>query len=270
MRRFIMALTILCMAFIYMPVLADDHPPYLQEGDLASADFFNDWFETFAKGLGEITPQDLLGIWDAVSVSNDVSMSNLSSLWTNVDNLCIVLEGSTVTFKDDSDGTYSLETSYPNPFSCYSYNEDSYQSNFNIINNLLVMEDGVEYDITYINKTKYILTFTEKMNTCVPASIKLTKINPPPDIPSYLALNLNGDDVEVSWTDNSDDEKGFRIYRRDGLDNEFLEIGTAAENETFYTDTPGTGKFYYRVFSYNDNGESLFGSNIEVIEITGQ
>jgi len=79
----------------------------------------------------------------------------------------------------------------------------------------------------------------------------------PPAAPSNLTLKGKRGGVEISWTDNSDDEDGFRIYR--GLSAGSLSlVYTTAPNTTAYVDNGLANKttYYYKVCSFNANGES--------------
>ncbi|QTA89953.1 Dockerin domain-containing protein [Desulfonema magnum] len=71
--------------------------------------------------------------------------------------------------------------------------------------------------------------------------------------PSGLtAQAVSETEITLSWTDNSDDETGFKIYRGDEL------ITTAATGATSYNDTGlacGTG-YDYQVVATNDVGDS--------------
>jgi hypothetical protein len=68
-------------------------------------------------------------------------------------------------------------------------------------------------------------------------------------------------DIALSWTDNSDNEDGFRIYRSTvaspSFPSDYSQIATVGANTTSYTDTGvGTGEFSYAVTAYNAAGES--------------
>jgi hypothetical protein len=79
----------------------------------------------------------------------------------------------------------------------------------------------------------------------------------PPAAPSNLKLKGKRGLVEISWNDNSDNENGFRIYR--GLTSSSLSlVDTVPANTTEYDDTGLATKttYYYKVCSYNANGES--------------
>ena len=65
----------------------------------------------------------------------------------------------------------------------------------------------------------------------------------------------------LSWTDNSNNEDGFRIYRSTD-DVNYSEIGTTAANINTYTDSTGVAStlYYYRVTAYNSAGSSTFSN----------
>jgi len=67
--------------------------------------------------------------------------------------------------------------------------------------------------------------------------------------------------INLSWTDNSIDEVGFRIERRTA-DSSFLEITTVGANTTSFSDTgllPYT-TYYYRVRAYNFTENSTYSN----------
>jgi len=71
--------------------------------------------------------------------------------------------------------------------------------------------------------------------------------------PNYLnASAANLTQINLNWTDNSNEELGFRIQRRTSTSG-YSEITTVGANTTFYSDTglePYT-RYYYRVQAYN-------------------
>jgi hypothetical protein len=83
--------------------------------------------------------------------------------------------------------------------------------------------------------------------------------------PSDLkVVALAPDQVSLSWSDNSADERGFYVQRsEDGITWE--KVGTVDANGEEYRDlglNPET-MYYYRVYAYNATGESM-GSNRDV------
>jgi len=80
-----------------------------------------------------------------------------------------------------------------------------------------------------------------------------------PENPSGLdSTVVSGSEVDLSWTDNSDDEDGFRLERKEGALGNWEEIADLPADSTGYSDTGldcGT-VYYYRVISYNAEGDS--------------
>ena len=68
--------------------------------------------------------------------------------------------------------------------------------------------------------------------------------------------------INLSWTDNSTNETGFKIERKTGTGT-FAVVGTTATDVTTFNDTglmPGT-IYTYRLYSYNTGGNSPTYSN---------
>jgi len=72
------------------------------------------------------------------------------------------------------------------------------------------------------------------------------------------AQAVSASQVKITWQDNSDNEKGFRILRRPSTSSTFTELATVGSNITVYFDNAVVyGKqYYYKVASYNDTGSS--------------
>lgn len=93
----------------------------------------------------------------------------------------------------------------------------------------------------------------------VPASAT-TLVNPaPPAAPSAVtATGLNQSTIRVNWTDNAASESGFRIYKSDDNDQNFVLLATVPANTTVYNDNglyPNLVR-YYKVSSFDLYGES--------------
>jgi hypothetical protein len=73
------------------------------------------------------------------------------------------------------------------------------------------------------------------------------------------ALGISGSQINLTWTDNSIDETGFKIERSPDGSN-FVQIATVAANATSYFDTgltPVTA-YFYRLRAYNGSGDSSY------------
>jgi alpha-tubulin suppressor-like RCC1 family protein/fibronectin type 3 domain-containing protein len=82
--------------------------------------------------------------------------------------------------------------------------------------------------------------------------------------PSASLLVINSSQIDLSWTDESPDESGFRIERKIGIDGTWGEIGTVGANATTYSDTTVSAPtvYYYRVQAFNAFVNSLYSDEI--------
>ena len=84
----------------------------------------------------------------------------------------------------------------------------------------------------------------------------------PPAAPGNLVANAVAcDQVNLTWTDNADNESGFRIERSSNGVN-FGEIGTVGADVTGYSDTTAVEStaYWYRVRAYNGAGNSAYSN----------
>ncbi len=88
-------------------------------------------------------------------------------------------------------------------------------------------------------------------------SLQITT-DPAPDAPSGLSVGEpTGTSLNLSWTDESDDELGFLIERHVSLD-VWTQVAAVDANETTYTDPDlvANREYTYRVRAWNANGTS--------------
>jgi surface antigen/PKD repeat protein len=82
-----------------------------------------------------------------------------------------------------------------------------------------------------------------------------------PVAPSDLAATaLSQSQIDLTWTDNADNEDGFRIERSLYESSGFAQIDTVSTDITSYSDTglsAGT-HYYYRVYAFNTVGNSAY------------
>ena len=123
-------LIVLASILLYYPISlmgADYETPHeFKSGDTISAEMMNELFENIKLSKTVILSSDLVGTW---SCKVSVSYSNTHDPgWTDDrDNLSSKLT-SELTFSADGDGTYSYQSSAPNPF--YSHDDRAIASGY--------------------------------------------------------------------------------------------------------------------------------------------
>ncbi|XVJ66420.1 MAG: hypothetical protein HEQ40_09775 [Lacibacter sp.] len=88
-----------------------------------------------------------------------------------------------------------------------------------------------------------------------------------PAAPSGLSANtVSFRQINLSWTDNSNNETGFEIWRSTNATTGFITVGTAAANATNYADSGlnANTTYYYRIRAIGQFGESAFTENLNV------
>ncbi|MBX3241125.1 MAG: fibronectin type III domain-containing protein [Chitinophagaceae bacterium] len=87
---------------------------------------------------------------------------------------------------------------------------------------------------------------------------------PVPTAPSNLvATTVSSRKIVLNWSDNSNNETAFEIYRANNANGPFAIIRTVAANKTTYSDSslaPST-TYFYKIRAINKNGSSAFDSN---------
>ncbi|MGH7601064.1 MAG: fibronectin type III domain-containing protein, partial [bacterium] len=84
-----------------------------------------------------------------------------------------------------------------------------------------------------------------------------------PTAPSSLTASaVSNSQINLVWTDNSNNEQGFKIERTTGAADTYAEIATIGANVTSYSNTglsPNT-EYFYRVRAYNAGGHSDYSN----------
>lgn len=89
-----------------------------------------------------------------------------------------------------------------------------------------------------------------------------------PAAPTNLAGSAteNGEfyDIELTWTDNANNESGFKIYMRPSP-GVYAEVGSTDQNVTSYLlEEVGSGTYYFYVRAYRADGESIKSNHVTV------
>jgi titin len=83
---------------------------------------------------------------------------------------------------------------------------------------------------------------------------------------SLTATAVSASQINLAWTDTSNNETGFKIERStDGVT--FTQIGTAGTNAASYSSTGLSSgmRYYYRVRAYNAAGNSSYSNAASAI-----
>ena len=88
-----------------------------------------------------------------------------------------------------------------------------------------------------------------------------------PEAPTDLSVAVSSlGNTSISWQDNSDNELGFRIFRKGNGDLDYRVIGTTGENITIFIDNDlldSNKEYEYAVTAYNSAGDSEYSNKIE-------
>lgn len=83
----------------------------------------------------------------------------------------------------------------------------------------------------------------------------------PANAPSTLVVtSISTTRIDLTWTDNADNEAGFIIERGDALVGPFSVVGSAPKNATAYSDLGllPNRTYFYRVAAWNSRGNSAY------------
>src|SRR6202043_1556414 len=93
------------------------------------------------------------------------------------------------------------------------------------------------------------------------SSVSFATTLPPARPTNLTSAAVSSSQIKLSWTDNSNNETGFKIERsRDGTT--FVQKYAVGVNVTSYTDSmrQASTKYYYRVCAYDSGGNSGYSN----------
>tara|TARA_A100000171_G_scaffold45481_4_gene49279 strand:- start:6582 stop:8510 length:1929 start_codon:yes stop_codon:yes gene_type:complete len=85
----------------------------------------------------------------------------------------------------------------------------------------------------------------------------------PPATPGRPNTSVSGGTVNLTWSDNSNNETGFEIRRQQRVGRAWTNttvIGTTGANDNSFSDSPGNGRWRYSVRAINGAGTSSWSS----------
>ena len=125
-------------------------------------------------------------------------------------------------------------------------------------------DSGLSHETYYFYK---VYATNDDGNSGYSNTIKAKTLKPAPAAPDSLSvINITKTSVDISWTDNSDNENGFNVIRSAYIDSGYTQAGTAGANtNTFHDDGLSPGTFYfYKIGAYNENGSSEYTEALKI------
>ena len=274
----LIALVISFSAFADDLKVADD----FKKGDLLSSDTFNQIFDTLEEINRTVKEDDIFGTWNCSSIASRLLpptsevdgwvkkgfLWELSSSQVNF-KAPIGMGGTTQSQSAENTVKYpaNVSTSSPSPFFVIN---DSSSGTYSVYNGMLfikgvsgsnpgiVDENWVDvYEIDLISTDRMSLTNRYSTTTGIPKYLICDISAAVPASPSNPSASNSLGTVTINWMDNSENEDGFRIYRKKSSDEEYVLVDTVTTNSYIDSNiTEGQGYNYY-ITSFNANGESL-------------
>ncbi|MBN1676687.1 MAG: fibronectin type III domain-containing protein [Kiritimatiellae bacterium] len=126
-------------------------------------------------------------------------------------------------------------------------------------------DTGLPADTKFYYRVKAHNAYGESAYTAVTNATTLAESDPQtiPTAPAELsATAMAADRIDLSWTDSSDNEDGFKIDRRQSGLTEWVQIAAVASNTVSHSDTglPASTLFYYKAKAHNGAGDSLYSN----------
>jgi hypothetical protein len=233
-----------------------------KEGDIISAATFNQIFGTLQKLNRTPIDADLVGTWscNAITTRNTDGWTNKGAFF-QLENAQVTLTSSGSSSSIES--PYAISTSAPSPFKRTS---GAFSGVYSLFDNMIFTKISGETDsriflVDIKSETKIDFIFQETSAQSFPANyssyISCNSAVAVPAAPTTTTATNAQTTVNVTWTDQSSDETGFKIYRRLSNATEATQLATAVTASPYVDSTITEGQTaYYSVSSYNANGES--------------
>ena len=89
-----------------------------------------------------------------------------------------------------------------------------------------------------------------------------TQSNPPGAPTNLGATATSSSQINLAWTDNANNETGFKIERKTGTGGTYSQIATVGANVTTYSNTglSANTNYFYRVRANNSSGDSAYSN----------
>lgn len=259
-----MFFTILFLFIMQFAIARPFQLPRFNPKDAISSKVFNEIMQRLEKTQQTADDDFLSGTWSCTAIASALAESDAGSHWSFSSNQLYLTTSDTITFQN------TIISSNTNLFNVRDTNALS--STYELKDGLLMFKYnlglGGSGDVTSIMEIQKLggdkIRLINIDGSAQFAHLICNKQNLPPLPPSKLTSELSSNQVTLSWTDNSDDETEFKIYRKNGVTENFTEVTTTTSNS--YSESLSTGTYWYRVVSVNSNGES-YSSNVVKVDV---
>jgi len=290
-RALITIVILICLSFTIFA--ADFKTPHrFKPGDVISADVLNEIFDYIDSTKKTLVPLNLVGSWKCTKYTTYMGPSAMIPPGYKVSsgNLFISMDTLSLNISQSSDGSVQWRSPSRNAFAgifkMYNASDvlvngrygdecvgngiiDAIEGDFAVSSNNCLSDLSGFGPAIYTYKLDVNKISDTRMRLSIPATACLLcdLQNVSPTEPLNLVVSNNNKNINLSWTDNSNDETGFKIVRRDTLDGNWVEVGSTEANTNSFSETvTSAGTYWYRVKAYNNNGHSL-GSNVVKVSI---
>ncbi|NVO20851.1 MAG: DNRLRE domain-containing protein [Bacteroidetes bacterium] len=194
----------------------------------------------------------ILRIYATTSLAVDMNIHQVSDAWTELG----------ITWNNaPAEGTIVATTSLLAAAGYYEWDITSY------VQSQLAGSDKIISVVVYsATVTSGTINFTSREAATNKPELVVTATSTTPAAPSNLsATAFSSGHVDLSWTDNSDSETGFRVERKTGSGT-YGEIAVVGSNVASYSDltTSANTTYTYRVRAYNTFGNSDYSNEASV------
>jgi hypothetical protein len=102
-------------------------------------------------------------------------------------------------------------------------------------------------------------------------NISTTTIDPPASPSNLSAVSVSSSQIDLSWTDNADNETQFKIERSPNGTSSWTQIAVVGANVTGYSNTglAASTTYYYRIRASNSGGNSGYSNTANAITDPG-
>jgi len=282
MKKILIATIILC--FSLSPIHAEDYETThtFGAGDIISADVFNDLLERIENSLKPLTTDELAGTWTGIQYicaqngTNCFGGLSNSSLFTRSSVNSFAQRAVSATIAKISSTSFTFTPSAAGVL--WDANGSAAVQSVSGAYTCEILDGAVVFCLNNSN-TANAARMTMKRTSPSQMSwhydyqvrnfnlLVLNKSNLPPTNPTAFATATTNLSNVLTWTDNSSDETGFKVYKKTSPIGSWVLIDAGAgltvnSNVVTYTDTVSPGEYWYRVKANNVNNGDSVGSKV--------